>query len=109
MREAQRAMEAALARVLPRLPAEVRSFVADECRFLSLLGGKPYGHCADGLITLALSQLSDTEADCVVAHEIAHAWLGHGPMPDGAQRERQEREAQEQAAAWGFPDFRLSA
>jgi hypothetical protein len=98
----------ALVRVLSRVPRDALEFAIHKCVFLSS-GGKEIGlngQClptrfigeADWLI-LIYDDAPDIET--VIAHELAHAYLGHSlgePMSD----EETEAQAREQTRAWGF-------
>lgn len=98
----------AIVRAVSRLPQVVAQFVVDSCVFFSV-GEAVYGQCLparfvegkDWIIVVDEGFPGDVEA--LVAHEVAHAYLGHSigePLGD----EETERRAREQAVAWGFPD-----
>ena len=87
-----------------RLPKEIEAFVDRECQFLIYhqetqgmalhrdhLEDKPW-------VLLLQASVEAADAHGFVAHEIAHAWLGHrvGGHPED------ELAALELAAAWGF-------
>jgi hypothetical protein len=66
-----------------RLPREVREFVFERCVFLSI-GHVNHGMALPGTIAqpdtwiiLLGERLPQKDAHSIVAHEIAHAWLGH--------------------------------
>ena len=99
--------------VVHRLPRDVRQFVSDHCTFVSV-GGCSYGatfppNWADSwLIVLdgaMVDRLGEDGTMSVIAHEIAHALLGHSLLdPSTYERgdESLETEAAQQTAAWGF-------
>jgi len=101
-----RDLEHNIVMVVKKLPQKVRSFVYNKCAFTSANGG---GHtlCQKTLRRSWLIILDDKADKDIVAHEIAHAWLGHKlDFPDArATTEwgyKTEKEACEQATAWGF-------
>jgi hypothetical protein len=88
-----------------RLPDDVRTFACDTVVFLS----SPYGHSfrgvdwADKWLIILPPDLPDADATGVVAHQIAHAWRGHGEAHHGyGYTAQEEREACVLARAWGF-------
>lgn len=90
------------------LPQEVREFVYEDCFFATVgagISGQVLPRAIDRwLILLDAAMLNDYDEDeCrgVIAHEIAHAYLGH-VMNDPSLTIECEREAGAQAAAWGF-------
>jgi hypothetical protein len=103
-----------LAETLLCLPEEVAQFACDRCRFISSSGC--YGMVLPGrlgvhpdtrapeddlwLILLA-SDLPEADAHSIVAHEIAHAWLGHDRLSPDLTPEC-EVEAATLTAQWGF-------
>lgn len=98
--------EAYLDVVKERLPNNVRQFVQTQCRFLifedhvlgaTLLVGRPWIIVLNGNI---LDRSSGDDILGIIAHEIAHAWLGHNGNRLGTREE--ESAAAQTAAAWGF-------
>jgi len=86
-----------------RLTDEVREFVGDHVVFLS----SAWGYAVRGmdwsdkwLIVLA-PDLPEADATGIVAHQIAHAWRGHGAETYGYTA-AEEREACAIAQTWGF-------
>jgi hypothetical protein len=90
---------------IARLPEEVQAFVDRECNFhvyhqgvhgMALhrdqLQDKPW-------LLMIQSNADAADAHGFVAHEIAHAWLGHQAADAVAE---QEMAALELTAAWGF-------
>lgn len=98
-------MERVIVETLLRLPEDVRRFASEECLFVSV-GGGAHGTAnplhfpeARDLWLIALSEVGPSDSlHSVVAHEIAHAWLGHR----GQGAEEDEAAAYKQAQAWGF-------
>ena len=114
-------LEALIVSVLNHLPAAVRDFALDRCRFSSV-GSTTYGMVLPGRIgrqdtdytnvppdesleddpwfILLLEDLPAEDAPGIVAHEIAHAWLGHDRL--GFNPDDSETVAANLTAAWGF-------
>jgi hypothetical protein len=105
--------EYAIIRALSRLPDDVREFALWRCRFISTDGLRgtflPGSIGVDALtrrsrgvwlIILHLDGLTPESAESVVAHELAHLWLGHEPFEPGDSDA--ELEAAAQTRAWGF-------
>ena len=57
------------------------------------------GPKAQILLTTEVKDAPEEIAVALIAHEIAHAWLGHGPPLDD---DLTQREADEEATSWGF-------
>jgi hypothetical protein len=95
-----------------RLPQEAREFACERCRFLSV------GRSAQGMavpagiathayekrtrnmwLILLEEELRDEHAHSIIAHEIAHAWLGHDRFTADASV---EVETAEKVRKWGF-------
>jgi hypothetical protein len=103
------ALESVIIKTVHKLPSQIREFVYDECRFISL---DPHGGQARCLQKdkqpwlLVLGQdLPDEDA---IAHEIACAWLGHQSSSGlGELREtrRKEAAASDLIRKWGFSRF----
>jgi hypothetical protein len=100
-----------IAAVVSRLPAEVQRFVFTRCFFVSISGlDGPVGLAAapvrlpcDRPWVLALrNSLPPEDAPGVIAHEIAHAWLGPN-VPLAEIPADSDVRADAQAEAWGFP------
>jgi hypothetical protein len=99
-------------RVLYQLPEDVISFVLDRCSFLSVgrttsgmvLPGKIGVHAQEKrsrncwLILLDEREIDD---ESVIAHEIAHAWLGHDRI-SAYDTEIWEIDAANLTKSWGF-------
>src|SRR4051794_24203993 len=86
-----------LRRTLARLPVDVLEFALDQCAFASVGDGiraqtlPPVGRW--------LILLGDGEQlEAVVAHEIAHAFLGH----ESPNTDAQEQEVRDLVRSWGF-------
>ena len=102
---------AAYARVLVRLPEEIRRFTLDRITFLSI-GRTASGWCwpmsaidkrsRKWLIVIDENYSGDMESN--IAHEIAHARLGHNALAGGtpAAAASVEGEADDLSVAWGF-------
>jgi hypothetical protein len=99
-----------IALVVSRLPDEVQTFVFTRCFFVSLSGlNGPVGLAAapvrlpcDRPWVIGLrNSLPRADALGVIAHEIAHAWLGPN-VPLAQIPSDSEARADEQAEAWGF-------
>lgn len=104
-----------IVRTVTRLPAAVQEFVFERCAFMSV-GRAAYGlvmppntaaaadylHWAhDRWIVFLSDDLPEAHAPGIIAHEIAHAYLGHDRTAPGLTA-GVEIEAAELAAAWGF-------
>jgi hypothetical protein len=84
-----RATEEAVVRAVARLPEDVREFACDQCRFISVghalgyylpgrVGLDPATDTTEGIWLILLADGQDPEdAESIVAHELAHLWLGH--------------------------------
>jgi hypothetical protein len=96
-------MEHTIYETVMRLPDEVRAFVFDQVVFLSPAWGQAFrGHDWSGVwLVLLAPDLPDADATGVVAHEIAHAWRGHGEGRVGYSAD-EEQEACAFVRAWGF-------
>ncbi len=100
---------ASIAATLGQLPEEVAAWAVEAIGFTSV-GGEIWGHTLSlsayqGLqyvIALDESILQDSNATYVVAHEIAHARLGHAAMANISAAMADEAEADRLAASWGF-------
>lgn len=98
-----------------KLPDEVKEFVYENCEFasISVFGGKTiyakakYLRKRPWLIILSHEKIND-EYQSVVAHEIAHAWLGHKHEERGMELEivaQRERDVCLLVKQWGFNGF----
>jgi len=106
-------IKADLARVLMCLPERVRDFVIERCAVLSIgyyafgitwpariAKGRRVGLNRSWIIVVS-EDLSSGEQQGIIAHEIAHAYLGHARMsPD--LPEDCEAQACKLVAQWGF-------
>ena len=106
--------ERLIVEAISRLPERVAEFALDRCRFLSVglvtlgmaMPGKVCSHPFERrtrnmwLILLA-EGLPDEDAHSIVAHEIAHAWLGHDRLSVELPTEC-ERDAATLTYEWGF-------
>lgn len=104
-------VEQALVTAYMSLPPVVQEFVLSETRILSV-GRQAFGqtfpsrivHDRPWLVVLFEGVESD-ELPALIAHEIAHAWLGHDGwrgVSDAASFRQIETAAADQAKAWGF-------
>jgi hypothetical protein len=86
-----------------RLPDEVRNFVCDRVVFLSGAWGQAFRGMdwSDKWVILLAPDLPEADATGIVAHEIAHAWRGHGEGTYGYTID-EERDACTVARDWGF-------
>ena len=102
----------ALASVLVRLPKRVRHFVQRRCQILSIGGLGVWGitwpaSIVDKRKVKWLIVMSETayrsqgRRESAIAHEVAHAWLGHNRLDPDISPDVEE-EADNQAVAWGF-------
>lgn len=100
-------LHGAIIRAIARLPREVAEWVVDKCVFFSV-GRMIHGQClparfiagAEWIITLD-EEFPDAES--LVGHEIAHAWLRHS-IGDLTSDDVVEEQARKQARGWGFGD-----
>lgn len=86
----------ALIRAPSRLPDDVLEFAIDKCAFFSL-GGAGNGQCLpsrfiEGAEWLLLIYDDAPDIETVIAHEVAHAYLGHS-ITDPADAARRDGEA----------------
>lgn len=101
-----------VAQCIAALPTEVREFALDRCRFVSV-GHGVCGLTLPGRIAtqegrtrnvwiIVLDEEEDPDqAKGTIAHEIAHAWLGHDRLGLDSSVEM-EVEAARLAREWGF-------
>jgi hypothetical protein len=96
-------MEHIIYETVMRLPAEVQAFVFDHVGFFSPAWGQAFrgGDWSDVWLVMLAPNLPDQDATGVVAHEIAHAWRGHGEGR-GLYSADEEQEACAFVRAWGF-------
>ena len=98
-REAFRTVK--LQSVIDRLPKEVQKFIDKNIEFEWI-----QNVCGITLPTKYYKPIiiiyTEHIPEWSIAHEIAHAWLGHDPNVFGFD---QEDEADEQAKSWGFIKF----
>lgn len=95
-----------------RLPRDVMQFALDRCCFISLgrgvqgitlpgrIGTDEAGRDENTWIIVLSDDLAFHEAESTVAHEIAHAFLGHDRLDD--MPEDCEVQASTLAQSWGF-------
>lgn len=100
------AVHDAIAAVVGTLPPDAASYLADRCTFV-VVGNGYYGrtqhkHYVKGDWLIVLDAAAPNR-EAIIAHETAHAWLKHGAPGDLRDEATCEREAWDQAAAWGFP------
>ncbi|MBI3616538.1 MAG: ImmA/IrrE family metallo-endopeptidase [Candidatus Omnitrophica bacterium] len=104
--------------VLTDLPKEVREWVVQSICFIELWGhggefppsllrrmrweknGKGSSNSRFIALSSRLRREPEAVAKFVIAHEIAHVWLKHDPV---VKTPEDERQADAQAAKWGFP------
>lgn len=105
-------LERAIVQTLARLPDDVREFALESCRFLSV-GRADLGMVLPGrvgasevvseprwLVLLEENVLSE-DVHGIVAHEIAHAFLGHDRLSIDTPADC-EKQAASRAREWGF-------
>ncbi|MGD2217931.1 MAG: hypothetical protein PVJ64_14330 [Gemmatimonadales bacterium] len=95
---------------LMRLPERPREYALDNCFFLGVGYGMCVGTsivCMTGrevppkkFLVVVRDEIPDDDVHSVIAHEIAHAWLGHDMGPNVPQSG--EVEAAKLVAEWGF-------
>ena len=85
-----------------QVPFTIKVIDSDEINAMALPGG--FFYVNSGLILAA-----DEEAELagVMAHEIAHVYLGHSKNRDVSLRPRQEEEARALVKQWGIADPRF--
>ena len=81
------------------MPADARQFALDHCIFVSVGSSSPAQVLPPtDRWTVLLEEGQPSVTESVVAHEVAHAWLGH----EGQNTDEQERDARSLARSWGF-------
>ncbi len=107
--------QVAICRTVERLPKDVQSFVFDDCVFMSV-GRASLGlvmppdrddelyWARDRWLIFLADELPEEDVDGIIAHEIAHALLGHNRFElfVPGDTERTEQEVADQVKAWGF-------
>ena len=107
-------LERVLVDTIARLPEDVRQFALDHCRFLSV-GRVSHGMVFRGSIgvdyvtkrsdavwlVLLFEDVGEDDIHCMVAHEIAHAWLGHSALDPNVPKDAEIVTAN-LVAEWGF-------
>ena len=96
-------MEHIIYEAVMRLPDDVRAFVFDRVIFLSAAWGQAFRgrDWSDAWLVMLAPNLPAEDATGIVAHEIAHAWRGHGEGRIGYSVD-EEQEACALVQAWGF-------
>lgn len=105
--------ERAVVETIQKLPDKVREWVCSNCSFV-IAGGIAFGPLdnKDWLkerrpwnIFIAVTAEKES-LPFTIAHEIAHAWLGHKTFINTISPEppSREKEADEQAKKWGFKE-----
>lgn len=96
-------MEHIIYEAVMRLPDDVRAFVFDHVIFLSAAWGQAFRgrDWSDAWLVMLAPNLPAEDATGIVAHEIAHAWRGHGEGRGGYSAD-EEQEACAVVQSWGF-------
>jgi hypothetical protein len=96
-------MEHIIYETVMRLPDHVRAFVFDHVIFLSAAWGQAFRgrDWSDTWLVMLAPNLPEADATGIVAHEIAHAWRGHGGGR-GFYSADEEQDACAFVQAWGF-------
>jgi hypothetical protein len=96
-------MEHIIYEAVMRLPDHVRAFVFDHVIFLSAAWGQAFRgrDWSDSWLVMLAPNLPEGDATGIVAHEIAHAWGGHGEGR-GLYSADEEQEACAFVRSWGF-------
>jgi hypothetical protein len=96
-------MEHIIYETVMRLPDNVRAFVFDHVIFLSAAWGQSFRgrDWSDSWLVMLAPNLPEADAMGIVAHEIAHAWRGHGEGR-GLYSADEEQEACAFVQSWGF-------
>lgn len=99
-------LEGIITETVLRLPPDVRNFVYDNCIFWGIAsdGGKAFCAQANSHLDWIII-LGENADENLVAHEIAHCWLGHRhPMERASAKEvgPEEMAANYKAKEWGF-------
>jgi hypothetical protein len=101
----------AIVRALARMPEGARAFALDECLFLSV-GRSARGLCRPtsmlgdaGWLVVIDERLAPTSIENTVAHEVAHAMLGHDIGDTNISHEDAEADVRELVREWGFRGF----
>jgi len=105
--QVDRDLEFTIVKTLQKLPPRVRNYVYKNCAFTSIPKAGGQSLCRHKIKKPWLIILSDKADENVVAHEIAHARLGHkidfpSIWPPIEWSYQTEKEACEQATKWGF-------
>lgn len=99
-----------------KLPKKVRTFVWAKCQF-ELFSPSDQKNISGRMINIQprkkyiililhtdpFGKMIGPNIAATIGHEIAHAWLGHKGMVNKKQAREREKEATEQAKAWGVP------
>jgi len=103
----------AIVTVFAKIPAEIVRALAEQCYIIvpsmqekgsftdrSVIGNRHVIAFPEALFDLPVAEIERT-----ILHEVAHFWLGHKPCLSSAGQteadsDRQEKEADEQAARW---------
>jgi hypothetical protein len=97
----------ALIRAPSRVPDDVLDVAIDKCAFFSL-GGAGNGQCLpsrfiEGAEWLLLIYDDAPDIETVIAHEVAHAYLGHSITDPLMPHEETERQARDLVRSWVSP------
>ncbi len=118
-------MKRLICKTIALLPADVQEFATCNCTFIDF-DGKNFGSAWPASLFTHLNRRGRTmrnhwlitfgsalarnrnKGQFTVAHEIAHAWLGHAIMSDNLL---QEKQADDMVKSWGFqiPKYRYKA
>ena len=108
---AEDAFRAAYARALVRLPAKVRDFALERCLIFTIgRDGQQAAVCWPASIVdkrqrrwiIVMDEDMGVDVEATIAHEIAHAWLGHRESGSAAHPHSNDVAADDLAVEWGF-------
>lgn len=89
-----------IAETLERLPADVVKHVVGNVQFAVRHQRSSWAMPAAGWVVFLNDEAFHDRS--IIAHEIAHTWLGHGAYADIEDLVKKEHEACATAAGWGF-------
>lgn len=105
-------MQRLIARTVAKLPDDVMEFACSRCRFITVSFGATYPgeigldwvkrRSRNMWVIVLGEKLPTKDAESIVAHEIAHAWLHHSILDYRGSGFEVEKEAAKLTQEWGF-------